>query len=48
MEKGNREVIRPELIYTGFTRCMNNLVILNIDDEQLDSFINKLDIVLKE
>jgi len=48
VEKGNREVIRPELIYTGFTRCMNNLVILNIDDEQLDSFINKLDIVLKE
>ena len=48
VEKGNREVIRPELIYTGLTRCMNNLVILNIDDEQLDSFMNKLDIVQHE
>src|SRR5690606_30830848 len=36
------EDVYKELIYTGFTRCSNNLVILNINDTSLDSFVNEL------
>lgn len=31
-----------ELIYTGFTRCTDNLIILNINDDKLHSFVNEL------
>jgi superfamily I DNA/RNA helicase len=31
---------RRELIYTGFTRCKNNLVIFNIGDADFDGFIS--------
>lgn len=36
-----------ELIYTGFTRSMRNLVIVNIDDSQLEEFSNNLQIIQK-
>lgn len=36
-----------ELIYTGFTRCTDNLIILNIKDEKLHSFINELQYIEK-
>ena len=34
-----------ELIYTGFTRCMKNLVIINIDDDELSNFVSTLSYV---
>lgn len=37
-----------ELIYTGFTRCMSNLVIINTNDIELDQFSNTLQIVQNE
>jgi len=39
------EDVYKELIYTGFTRCSNNLVILNINDTILDSFVKELEYV---
>lgn len=37
-----------ELIYTGFTRCMSNLVIVNINDIELEQFSRGLQIVQRE
>lgn len=37
--------VYQELIYTGFTRCSNNLVILNINDNILDDFVKELEYV---
>lgn len=37
--------VYQELIYTGFTRCSNNLVILNINDNVLDDFVKELEYV---
>ena len=34
-----------ELIYTGFTRCMSHLVIINVGDEEFDQYVNTLQIV---
>src|SRR5690606_8663352 len=36
-----------ELIYTGFTRCTDNLIILNINDDKLHSFVNELQYIEK-
>lgn len=48
IQKDAFEETYKELIYTGFTRCMNNLVLLNIDDLEFDEWINTLQIVQKE
>jgi len=45
IQKDTFEKTYKELIYTGFTRAMNNLVILNIDDLEFDKWISKLKIV---
>lgn len=34
-----------ELVYTGFTRCMRNLIIIDIDDQELHSFMGELQFV---
>lgn len=36
-----------ELVYTGFTRCMNNLVIIDINDNELSAFMDKQQFVEK-
>lgn len=46
--KNTVESTYKELIYTGFTRCMSNLVIINIDDEELDDFSKELQIIQYE
>lgn len=45
VQKDTLETTYKELIYTGFTRCMQNLVIINIDDLRLDEFMNKTKVV---
>ena len=45
IQKDTLQVTYKELIYTGFTRCMNNLVILNVDDMKLDSFMRETNVV---
>jgi len=45
VNKETLEVSYNEIIYTGFTRCSNNLIILNIDDEKLHDFMSNLQIV---
>lgn len=42
VQKDTLKSTYKELIYTGFTRCMNNLVILNIDDKELEEFMEGL------
>lgn len=42
------ETNRSELIYTGLTRCMSNLVIINIGDDQLHNFTMNLPIVQQQ
>lgn len=42
VQKDTLETTYKELVYTGFTRCMNNLVILDIDDDELSAFMEKL------
>lgn len=41
------EATYKELVYTGFTRCMNNLVIINIDDKELSEFMDEMQFVEK-
>jgi hypothetical protein len=36
-----------ELIYTGFTRCSNNLIILNIGNKRFDAFYKDIENLLK-
>ena len=47
VQKGVFESSYKELIYTGFTRCMRNLILVNIGDKELSSFINQLSYVKK-
>ena len=47
VQKDTFEATYKELIYTGFTRCMNNLVIINIDDLELSEFMDNLQFVEK-
>jgi hypothetical protein len=42
------EATYRELVYTGFTRCMRNLVILNINDVELQRFSDGLQIIQRE
>ncbi len=48
IQKDTLETTYKELIYTGFTRCMNNLVILNVDDLELDLFMKRVQVVQLE
>jgi hypothetical protein len=45
VQKSTKEITYNELIYTGFTRCMSNLVIIDIDDFELKEFLSKLQYV---
>lgn len=45
--KSSVEQTYKELIYTGFTRCMDNLIILNVDDIEFENFVNKLEFIDK-
>ena len=45
IQKDNHKSTYKELVYTGFTRCMNKLVIINIDDLELSDFILNLQYV---
>ncbi|KAA5542333.1 NERD domain-containing protein/DEAD/DEAH box helicase [Adhaeribacter rhizoryzae] len=45
VHKDTREATYKELIYTGFTRCMNNLIIIDIDDHELSKFMDGLEYV---
>lgn len=47
VQKDTLEATYKELIYTGFTRCMNNLVIMDIDDLELSEFMDNLQFVEK-
>ena len=47
VEKDTLEATYKELIYTGFTRCMNHLVIIDIDDDELSTFMDELQFVEK-
>lgn len=47
VKKDNLEITYKELVYTGFTRCMNSLVIIVIDDNELSEFMDKLQFVEK-
>ena len=47
VQKGTLETTYKELVYTGFTRCMNNLVIIDIDDNELSTFMDELQFVEK-
>ena len=47
VQKDSIEETYKELVYTGFTRCMRNLVILDIDDEQLNQFMDKMQFAQK-
>lgn len=47
VQKDILETTYKELIYTGFTRCMNNLVIIDIDDLELSEFMDNLQFVEK-
>jgi len=42
VQKDMLETTYKELVYTGFTRCMNNLVIIDIDDNELSEFMDEL------
>jgi hypothetical protein len=48
VQKDTLEATYRELVYTGFTRCMNNLIILNINDTKLNDFMNKTQLVQTE
>lgn len=41
------ELTYKELVYTGFTRCMNNLIIIDINDSELEVFMNEQKFVEK-
>ncbi|EJF08896.1 UvrD-helicase domain-containing protein [Pontibacter sp. BAB1700] len=43
--KDTLESTYKELVYTGFTRCMRNLIIIDIDDQELHSFMGELQFV---
>jgi hypothetical protein len=45
VQKDKLESTYAELVYTGFTRCMNNLVIINVDDSHLNEYMGKLQYV---
>jgi superfamily I DNA/RNA helicase len=45
VQKDTLEVTYRELVYTGFTRCMNNLVIIDIKDNELSKFMDELQFV---
>lgn len=47
VQKDTLEATYKELVYTGFTRCMNNLVIIDIDDKELSEFMDELQFVEK-
>ena len=47
VHKNALESTYKELIYTGFTRCMNNLVIIDINDNELSTFMSQLPFVEK-
>ncbi len=47
VQKDTLEATYKELVYTGFTRCMNNLVIIDIDDKELSEFMDELQYVEK-
>jgi hypothetical protein len=47
VQKDTLEATYKELVYTGFTRCMNNLVIIDINDIELSAFMEKLQFVEK-
>jgi hypothetical protein len=47
IQKDTLESTYKELVYTGFTRCMNNLVIIDIDDLELQEFMDELQFVEK-
>lgn len=47
VQKDTLESTYKELVYTGFTRCMNNLVIIDIDDIELQEFMDELQFVEK-
>lgn len=42
VQKDTFEATYKELIYTGFTRCMENLIIINIGDGELAEFMSNL------
>jgi len=46
VHKDTLEATYKELVYTGFTRCMNNLVIIDIDDNELSEFMQDLEYVV--
>lgn len=48
IQKDTIETTYKELIYTGFTRCMNNLIIINTDDSNLDNFMKNIEVVQVE
>lgn len=41
----NPEYFDAELIYTGFTRSMKNLILINLGSEEFEEFIKKVDYV---
>lgn len=45
IEKDSNQETYKELIYTGFTRCVESLVIVNIGDKEFSEFIDNLDYV---
>jgi hypothetical protein len=47
VQRDNLEATYKELIYTGFTRCRNNLVIIDINDTELSDFMDELQYVEK-
>ncbi len=47
IQKDTFRTTSKELIYTGLTRCMNNLIIININDLELVEFMDKLPYVEK-
>ena len=47
VQKDTLEATYKELVYTGFTRCMNNLIIIDINDSELSEWMDSLKFIEK-